>query len=52
LDRNEFMNLEFFVRVFKNGKWQPVNVKDMSEEEFRNFICWKIGLIALKKKVN
>jgi len=47
-NKNDFMNLNFFVRMFKDGKWQAVNIQNMTEAEFRNFICQKLGLIGLR----
>lgn len=48
-EQNEFMALDYYVRMFKDGEWQSVNVQDMTEVEFRDFICSKIGLIGIKK---
>jgi len=47
---NEFMNLKFYVRLFKDGKWRSVDITEMTEEEFRRYLCWKIGLVGLKKE--
>lgn len=48
----EAMKRDYFVRWFKDGKWQAVNVKELSEDEFRQYICWTIGLVGVKKDAN
>jgi len=49
-EQNEFMNLDFFVRMFKDGKWKAVDiVKEMTEEEFRRFLLWRLGFCGVKR---
>ena len=50
MNENEWMNLEFYIRMFKDGKWQSVNIQDLSEEEFRQFLLWKLRFAGLKKE--
>lgn len=53
-DRNtpEAMKFDYYVRWFKDGHWKSVNVQELTEEEFRQYICWKIGLVGMKKNVD
>lgn len=46
------MKFDYYVRWFKDGKWKSVNVQELTEEEFRQYICWKIGLVGMKKNVD
>ena len=48
-EKNEFMKFDFFVRMFKDGKWQAVNIKNMTEDEFRQFLFHKLGFVGMKR---
>ena len=46
-----WMGVKYYVRGFKQGKWQPIDVEKMGELEFRRFICWKIGMVGMNLRV-
>lgn len=50
--KNKFMNLEFYVRMFKDGEWKSVNILEMTNEEFRQFLFWKLGFVGMKKEAS
>ena len=49
-NKNRAMNLDFYIRWFKDGLWQDVNIQDLTEEEFRQVICERLGLVGVKKE--
>ena len=51
-NKNKAMNMNYFIRWFKDGRWQNVNVQDLTEEEFRQYLMYQLNFIGVKKNAN
>ena len=49
MNQNEAMNKDFYIRWCKDGKWQSVNIQDLTEKEFRQWIGDFVGLVGVRK---
>lgn len=48
-EQNEPMKYEYYVRWCKNGKWQSLNINELTEKEFRNWLMHYLRFVGLKK---
>jgi len=52
--RNEWAEQDYWVSVYDHvkGEWREVNILEMSEDDFRKWICWILSKMGVQMKAS
>jgi hypothetical protein len=49
VDIPEWEKWDYYIRTKIKGKQETVDIQQLTEHEFRQFICWKLGMVGVKR---